>query len=76
MFGVKDSLVVDIEQVDDDEQARRYGVELGMLLLKYDFILVTEKAAAGLRRQKGEEAMALQGRRFRFVDDLPVPEVD
>ncbi|KAK5000130.1 hypothetical protein LTR66_000955 [Elasticomyces elasticus] len=76
VFGVKDSLIVDVQKVDDEEQAMRYDVELGTLLIKYDFVLVTEKAAADLRRKKAEQAMASQGRKFRFIDDLPVPEVD
>lgn len=76
VFGVKDSLVVDVQKVGDEEQATLYGVELGTLLIKYDFVLVTMKAAAGLRRKNAEQAMASQGRRVRFIDDLPVPEVD
>lgn len=44
--------------------------------MTYDFVLVTEKAAAELRRKKAEEAMAGLGRSFKFIDDLPVPDVD
>jgi hypothetical protein len=42
----------------------------------YDFVLVTEQAARELRRSKAEEAMASYGGEFKFVDDLPVPDVD
>jgi hypothetical protein len=76
VFGVKDSLVVPIKRIEDDEQAKKYGVKLGSALLTYDFILVTDEAAAKLRRQKAEEAMANLGRNFRFIDDLPVLDVD
>lgn len=76
VFGVKDSLVVPITKIDDEEQGKKYGVELGSALLTYDFVLVTDEAAAKLRRQKAEEAVAKLGRKFRFIDDLPVPDVD
>jgi hypothetical protein len=76
VFGVKDSLVVELEKVEDAEQAKKYGVEVGTALLVYDFVLVTEQAARELRRSKAEEAMAGYGGRFKFVDDLPVPDVD
>lgn len=73
---MKDSLVVSLEKVENEEQAKRYNVELGCALMKYDFVLVTDEAAAKLRRKKAEEAMAEQGRKVRFIDDLPVPDVD
>lgn len=60
----------------DEGLAKKYGVELGSALLTYDFVLVTDTAAAGLRRQKAEDAMAHLGRKFKFIDDLPVPDVD
>jgi hypothetical protein len=56
--------------------ASKYGVKLGSSLIRYDFVLVGDQAAAGLRRQKAEEAMANLGRKFRFINDLPVPDVD
>ncbi|KAM6505369.1 hypothetical protein FSOLCH5_014589 [Fusarium solani] len=76
VFGVKESLVVWIKKVEDEELVKKYGVKLGSALLTYDFILVTDKAAAKLRRQKAEEAMVKLGRKFRFIDDLPIPDVD
>ncbi|QPC80340.1 hypothetical protein HYE68_011092 [Fusarium pseudograminearum] len=76
VFGVKDSLVVSIQKVTDEEMAKKYDVKVGSALMTYDFVLVTEKAAAELRRKKAEEAMAGLGRSFKFIDDLPVPDVD
>lgn len=76
VFGVKDSLVVELTKVTDEAMAKKYGVEVGSALMTYDFVLVTAKAAADLRRQKAEEAMKKQGFKYRFVDDLPVPDVD
>ncbi|KAM0235938.1 hypothetical protein ACHAP5_009539 [Fusarium lateritium] len=76
VFGVKDSLIVKLQKVTDEEMAKRYDAELGSALLTYDFVLVTDTAAAKLRREKAEEAMAGLGRRFKFIDDLPVPDVD
>ncbi|CAF3541033.1 unnamed protein product [Fusarium graminearum] len=76
VFGVKDSLVVSIQKVTDEEMAKKYDVKVGSALMTYDFVLVTEKAAAELRRKKAEEAMAGLSRSFKFIDDLPVPDVD
>ncbi|KAG8410367.1 hypothetical protein J3459_017179 [Metarhizium acridum] len=76
VFGVKDSLVVQLKKLEDEELAKKYDVKLGSALITYDFVLVKDEAAAALRRQKAEEAMASLGRTFRFVDDLPVPHVD
>ncbi|KAF5584050.1 hydroxyquinol-1 2-dioxygenase [Fusarium subglutinans] len=76
VFGVKDSLIVNIKKVDDEEMANKYGVKIGSALMTYDFVLVSDEAAAKLRREKAEEAMAKLGRKFRFIDDLPVPDVD
>ena len=60
VFGVKDTLVVQLQAVKDEQQAKAYDVKLGSALISYDFVLVTDEAAAELRRQKGEEAMARQ----------------
>jgi hypothetical protein len=76
VFGVKDSLIVPIERIADEEIAKQYGVEMGSAFLTYDFVLVTDTAAAALRRQKAEESLAKLGRKFKFIDDLPVPDVD
>ncbi|KAF4340677.1 hydroxyquinol-1 2-dioxygenase [Fusarium beomiforme] len=76
VFGVKDSLIVSIKKVEDEEIAKKYDVKVGSALMTYDFVLVTDEAAAKLRREKAEEAMAKLGRKFRFIDDLPVPDVD
>lgn len=56
--------------------AKKYDVKVGSALMTYDFVLVSDTAAAKLRRQKAEEAMAGLGRNFKFIDDLPVPDVD
>ncbi|RBR15663.1 uncharacterized protein FIESC28_07304 [Fusarium coffeatum] len=76
VFGVKNSLVVSIQKVTDEEMAKKYDVKVGTALMTYDFVLVSDTAAAKLRRQKAEEAMAGLGRNFKFIDDLPVPDVD
>ena len=76
VFGVKDSLVVPIVKVADQDLANKHGVKVGSALISYDFVLVSDQAAAELRRQKAEEAMAKLGRKFKFIDDLPVPDLD
>jgi hypothetical protein len=76
VFGVKNSLVVSVKKVEGEEQAKAYSVKIGSALISYDFVLVTDKAAVELRRQKADEAMAGSSGKFMFIDNLPVPDVD
>jgi protocatechuate 3,4-dioxygenase beta subunit len=76
VFGVKDSLVVDLGVVDD-VIARRYpGTKEGMKLLRYNFVLVSERETAELRDRNSKEALEKQGMKVRLIDGLPVPDVD
>ena len=75
MFGVKDSLVVDLGKVDM-ETSKKYNVKEGTALMTYDFVLVTEKEASDLRDKLSIEALDNLGRKCRIVDGLPVPDVD
>lgn len=43
VLGVKWSLVVDLSTAEDEEMARKYGVEVGTKLPKHDFVLLTEQ---------------------------------
>ena len=56
VFGVKDSLVVDIGKVDENI-AKRYGTPEGHALLTYDFVLVTEPEATELKDKNMKEAL-------------------
>ncbi len=73
MFGVKESLVVDLTTVEDEEMAKKYGVKVGTKLLKHDFVLLTEQQARELRKKNAIEAMEKQGRKVVFHNDLPIP---
>lgn len=75
VFGVKESLIVDLGTVDKD-MAEKYGVEEGGKLLTYDFVLVSEEESAKLRAEKSTEALERLGRRVKIVEGLPVPDVD
>lgn len=68
--------MVPLRTVEDERQAKAYDVKLGSALISYDFVLVTDEAAAALRRLKAEEAMAGQNGKLKFIDNLPVPDVD
>ncbi|MCJ1361640.1 hypothetical protein MMC16_000740 [Acarospora aff. strigata] len=76
VFGVKESLVVDLQKVSDQHIAEKYGVEMGCSLLTYNFVLVSDTEARELREKKAMEAMSALGRRMRLVEGLPVPDVD
>jgi len=75
VFGVKQSLVVDMHPADE-EIAKKYDVKVGTLTLKYDFVLVSEKEAKDLRDRKSREALEALGRKVKLLDGLPVPDVD
>ncbi|KAI9814240.1 MAG: hypothetical protein M1827_003406 [Pycnora praestabilis] len=75
VFGVKDSLVVDLHEIDE-EMAKKYDVKPGSLLLKHNFVLVTDKEVNDLRDRKSKEALAALGRKVKILNGLPVPDVD
>ncbi|KAF2735031.1 aromatic compound dioxygenase [Polyplosphaeria fusca] len=76
VFGVKESLIVDLGTVTP-EQAKKYDIPEGSKLLTYDFVLVTDEETKELRNQKAAEAMKSLGRdNMKILDGLPVPDVD
>ncbi|KAF2097918.1 cathecol 1,2-dioxygenase [Rhizodiscina lignyota] len=75
VFGVKETLIVELGTVSP-EQAKEYGVKEGAKLLTYDFVLVSDKEAADLREENARKAMEAQGRKMKFYEGLPVPDVD
>ncbi|KAG9379814.1 Chlorocatechol 1,2-dioxygenase [Pyrenophora tritici-repentis] len=76
VFGVKESLIVALETVSQ-EQARKYDVAEGTKLLKYDFVLVTDEETKKLRHDEAVKAMRSLGREgMIIVNGLPVPDVD
>lgn len=78
VFGVKESLVVDIRKVSDVEGlAEKYKVDPSTRLLQYDFVLVTEKEASDLRDKNALEAIKKQGATgITVINGLLVPDVD
>jgi len=76
VFGVKDSLIVDIVTVTDENMAKEYGVDVGHKFLTYDFVLVSEEESRKLREQQAKEALEKLGRRVKIVEGLPVPDLD
>lgn len=76
VFGVKESLIVALEEVTDKKIAEQYGVKIGTKLIKYDFVLVTNEVATELRLEKAKDAMKAQGIDAVFIDGLPVPALD
>lgn len=75
MFGVKQSLVIDLDKVDK-ETAEKFGVEEGIWLLKYDFVLTTQEETEKLKDELATEALEKLGLRLKLVDHLPVPDLD
>jgi hypothetical protein len=49
VFGVKKSLIVDVEKVEDTSIAKKYDVQEQDWLIKYDFVLTTREETQSLR---------------------------
>ncbi|KAI0008338.1 dioxygenase [Xylariaceae sp. FL0662B] len=75
VFGVKQSLLVDLDKVDK-ATAEEYGIAEGSWLLRYEFVLVTEEETEKLRDKNALEALAKLGLQMKLVDHLPVPDLD
>lgn len=76
VFGVKESLIIDLGTVTA-EQVRKYDVNEGTKLLTYDFVLVTDEETKKLRDEEAKKAMVALGiEKMRIIDGLPVPDVD
>lgn len=75
MFGVKESLLIDLGTVSA-EQASTYGVEEGGKLIAYDFVLVSEDDSRKLREKNAMDAMKELGKTMKLWNGLPVPDVD
>ena len=72
VFGVKESLIVDLGTVDE-EIAKKYGAKAGMPLLRYDFVLATEEEARKLKKEKAREALdklGISDAMFELVFDV------
>ena len=75
VFGVKDTLLVDLGTVNAD-MAKKYNVKEGTKLISYDFVLVSEEESRKLREKNAMEAMEKLGRHMKLYKGLPVPDVD
>lgn len=73
---MKESLIVELQEVADQAMADKYDVKLGTKLIKYDFVLVPNQVALDLRLANAAAAMKAQGRDVVFIDGLPVPALD
>jgi protocatechuate 3,4-dioxygenase beta subunit len=76
VFGVKESLIIDLTTVNA-EQAKKYDIKEGSKLLTYDFVLVTEEETKKLRDEEALKAMEKLGREgMTITNGLLVLDVD
>ncbi|KAM0572403.1 hypothetical protein ACHAP9_002656, partial [Verticillium nonalfalfae] len=76
VFGVKKSLVVSLDKVDEVTSSE-FEVQEGTWLLRYDFVLVSEEETLALRDHNAVAALRDLGlTHLKLVDHLPVPELD
>ncbi|CAI6093094.1 unnamed protein product [Clonostachys chloroleuca] len=75
VFGVKDSLVIELGKVGDVEGlANKYGVPPDTKLLRYDFVLITEEEAKQVQEQEAWKEAKRQDCNLKVVNGLIVPE--
>ncbi|KAF3920120.1 hypothetical protein AA313_de0202276 [Arthrobotrys entomopaga] len=72
VFGVKSSLVTDIESITDAAMAEKYGMKVGDHLLKWDFVLTTETEGKELKERLAMEALSKLGSTAKLVNGVPV----
>ncbi|KAJ3497520.1 hypothetical protein NLG97_g1839 [Lecanicillium saksenae] len=75
VFGVKQSLIVDLETIDE-AIASQYGVQPGTKIFRHDFVLASEEETAKLRDRNAMEALKNLGLNMKLVEHLPVPDLD
>lgn len=75
VFGVKNTLVVDLGKVDAT-LAAKHGVAEGSWLMTYDFVLVTDEETRALREYNSQVALDKLGRKVKIVNGLPIPDLD
>lgn len=75
VFGVKESLIVDLGTVDEN-LSQQYNILIETALLRYDFVLVPEDEAKKLRDERAKAALKELDIHMTIVDGLPVPDVD
>ena len=75
VFGVKDSLTIDIGKAGP-EIAKKYNVPEGHALLTHDFVLVSDAETKELRARNSKVALDKLGRKVKIVNGLPVPDLD
>lgn len=76
MFGVKESLLIDLGTVNA-EQAAKYGVKENSKLISYNFVLVSEEESRKLREKNAMEATSKLGiGKMKLWKGLPIPDVD
>ena len=75
VFGVKESLIVDLSTVDE-ETSVKYNIPAGTHLLRHDFVLATNEQASTWREKMAMEFLNKFGKHVRLIDGLPVPDVD
>jgi hypothetical protein len=62
VFGVKESLVVDLQKVGDEEGLlTQHGISPSTSLLKYDFVLVSDEKTTELRERGGQKGNRKDG---------------
>jgi hypothetical protein len=75
VFGVKDSLVIELGKVGDVEGlADKYGVSPDTKLLRYDFVLITEEEAKQVQEEEAWKEAKRQDCNLKVVNGLIVPE--
>ncbi|KAF3087205.1 hypothetical protein TWF569_010868 [Orbilia oligospora] len=72
VFGVKSSLIVDIETISDSTMAEKYSMKVGDHLLKWNFVLTTDTESEELKNRLAKQALETLGSTAKLENGVPV----
>ncbi|KAG2419165.1 hypothetical protein HFD88_002270 [Aspergillus terreus] len=77
VFGVKESLVIDLKRVGDvPGLAEKHGIPSDTWLLQHDFVLITERESRAIKTEEARKQAARQGGTLHVVDGHLIPSGD
>lgn len=74
VFGVKDSLVIDLKRVGDvSGLAEKHGISADTKLLQHDFVLISEEEALLMRQEHAQKEADRKDGTLKVENGLLIP---
>ncbi|EWC47434.1 hypothetical protein DRE_00402 [Drechslerella stenobrocha 248] len=74
VFGVKSSLIAELDSITDPEMADKHGMKAGDHLLRWDFVLITDRESEELKAKLAKDTLHKYKSGARLDHDLPVAD--